>query len=89
MRRSPPPQPRHAQFPKELARVDDIGGIGGEREHQERGRGKRARPQRHQIGRYASAITTKLKTSSQKKAGANSQRPNTSFSQIAPVTMIV
>ena len=28
-------------------------------------------------------------TSSQKNAGAKSQRPNTSFSQIEPVTIIV
>ena len=30
-----------------------------------------------------------LNTSSQKKAGANSQRPKTTFSQMQPVTMIV
>ncbi len=29
-----------------------------------------------------------LTTSSQKKAGAKSHRPNTTFSQIEPVTMI-
>ena len=34
-------------------------------------------------------MTPKLTTSSQKKAGANSQRPNTARSQIEPVTMIV
>jgi hypothetical protein len=40
--------------------------------------------------RYAvcSAITAMLTTSSQKKLRANSQTPNTSRSQIAPVTMI-
>ena len=35
-----------------------------------------------------SASTSMLTTSSQKKAGANSQRPNTAFSQIEPVIMI-
>jgi hypothetical protein len=34
-------------------------------------------------------MTTKLKTSSQKKAGAKRYLPKTTFSQIAPVTMIV
>jgi hypothetical protein len=35
-----------------------------------------------------SASTAKLNTSSQKKGRANSQTPNTAFSQIEPVTMI-
>ena len=34
-------------------------------------------------------MTAKLNTSSQKKAGANRYCPNTTFSQIAPVTMIM
>ena len=34
-------------------------------------------------------MTAKLNTSSQKKAGAKRYWPNTTFSQIAPVTMIV
>jgi hypothetical protein len=33
-------------------------------------------------------MTKKLTTSSQKKAGARRYRPKTTFSQIAPVTMI-
>jgi hypothetical protein len=34
-------------------------------------------------------MTAKLNTSSQKKAGAKRYWPNTTFSQIAPVTMMV
>ncbi len=86
------PRPRHPAGPcaasTGTARVDDVGGIGGQRDgHLGRGRQRTEKsPYRYQV---CSAMTAKLNTSSQKKAGAKRYWPKTTFSQIAPVTMMV